>query len=108
MDSTTLTIAIAFLILAVIALWISARVGQRDEPELIDFPGSGLLIKPRRKKCAFRGNGGQTDSRLKHLTDVENRGKSRSIGFAYESVLPIIVLVMYFCEAEEAIFMEEI
>jgi len=55
MDSTTLTvlIAIAFLILAVITSFISARVGQRDEPELIDFPGSGLLIKPRHKKMRF-------------------------------------------------------
>lgn len=55
MDSTTLTvlIAIAFLILAVIASWISARINQHDEPELIDFPGSGLLIKPRRKKERF-------------------------------------------------------
>ncbi|MBZ0284785.1 MAG: hypothetical protein K8L97_28875 [Anaerolineae bacterium] len=49
----TIAIAITFLILAVIASWISARVGQRDEPELIDFPGSGWLIKPRRKKVRF-------------------------------------------------------
>lgn len=55
MDSTTLTvlIAVAFLILAVVTSFISARVGQRSEPELIDFPGSGLLIKPRRKKERF-------------------------------------------------------